>query len=33
MDWLELLHEAAPVMLKGAGYTLVFAVAAITLRR
>ncbi|KQZ32568.1 amino acid ABC transporter permease [Duganella sp. Root1480D1] len=28
MDWLELLHEAAPVMLKGAGYTLVFAVAA-----
>jgi L-cystine transport system permease protein len=28
MEWLELLHEAAPVMLKGAGYTLVFAVAA-----
>lgn len=27
MDWLELLHEAAPVMLTGAGYTLVFAVA------
>jgi cystine transport system permease protein len=27
MDWLELLQEAAPVMLKGAGYTLVFAVA------
>ena len=27
MDWLELLREAAPVMLKGAGYTLVFAVA------
>lgn len=28
MDWLTLLREAAPVMLKGAGYTLVFAVAA-----
>src|ERR1041385_6200720 len=28
MEWLDLLHEAAPVMLKGAGYTLVFAVAA-----
>lgn len=28
MDWLDLLREAAPVMLKGAGYTLVFAVAA-----
>lgn len=28
MDWLPLLQEAAPVMLKGAGYTLVFAVAA-----
>ncbi|WP_342120867.1 amino acid ABC transporter permease [Pseudoduganella sp. OTU4001] len=27
MEWLDLLHEAAPVMLKGAGYTLVFAVA------
>jgi L-cystine transport system permease protein len=27
MDWLELLREAAPVMLKGAGYTLIFAVA------
>jgi cystine transport system permease protein len=27
MDWFELLQEAAPVMLKGAGYTLVFAVA------
>jgi cystine transport system permease protein len=27
MDWVELLREAAPVMLKGAGYTLVFAVA------
>lgn len=27
MDWLELLREAAPVMLTGAGYTLVFAVA------
>ena len=27
-DLLGLLHEAAPVMLKGAGYTLVFAVAA-----
>jgi cystine transport system permease protein len=27
MDWFELLKEAAPVMLKGAGYTLVFAVA------
>jgi cystine transport system permease protein len=27
MDWLELLREAAPVMLKGAGYTLVFAMA------
>ncbi|HEY1148646.1 MAG TPA: amino acid ABC transporter permease [Pseudoduganella sp.] len=27
MEWLELLREAAPVMLKGAGYTLVFAVA------
>ncbi|MYN03382.1 ABC transporter permease subunit [Pseudoduganella sp. DS3] len=28
MELLELLREAAPVMLKGAGYTLVFAVAA-----
>jgi L-cystine transport system permease protein len=28
VDWLPLLREAAPVMLKGAGYTLVFAVAA-----
>ena len=28
MEWLDLLHEAAPVMLRGAGYTLVFAVAA-----
>jgi cystine transport system permease protein len=27
MDWLELLREAAPVMLTGAGYTLVFAMA------
>jgi len=27
MDWFELLKEAAPVMLTGAGYTLVFAVA------
>jgi len=27
MDWVELLREAAPVMLTGAGYTLVFAVA------
>ncbi len=27
MEWLDLLHEAAPVMLRGAGYTLVFAVA------
>lgn len=27
MEWLDLLREAAPVMLKGAGYTLVFAVA------
>jgi len=30
MDWqglLELLHEAAPVMLRGAGYTVVFALA------
>ena len=27
MEWLELLREAAPVMLTGAGYTLVFAVA------
>ncbi|WP_028101141.1 amino acid ABC transporter permease [Pseudoduganella violaceinigra] len=27
MEWLELLHEAAPAMLKGAGYTLVFAMA------
>ncbi|GAB2844098.1 amino acid ABC transporter permease [Pseudoduganella ginsengisoli] len=27
MDWLTLLQEAAPVMLKGAGYTLVFALA------
>jgi cystine transport system permease protein len=27
MDWLELLREAAPVMLQGAGYTLIFAVA------
>jgi cystine transport system permease protein len=28
MDWFALLQEAAPVMLKGAGYTLTFAVAA-----
>lgn len=28
MDLLELLQEAAPTMLRGAGYTLVFAVAA-----
>jgi len=28
MDLLELLQEAAPAMLRGAGYTLVFAVAA-----
>src|SRR4051812_8460048 len=28
MDLLNLLHEAAPVMLAGAGYTLLFAVAA-----
>jgi len=27
MDWLELLKEAAPAMLTGAGYTLIFAVA------
>jgi len=27
MEWLDLLHEAAPVMLKGASYTLAFAVA------
>jgi len=27
-DLLDLLHEAAPVMLQGAGYTLVFALAA-----
>ena len=28
MDWLELLREAAPVMLRGAGYTVLFALAA-----
>jgi len=28
VDWLTLWQEAAPVMLKGAGYTLVFAMAA-----
>ncbi|UGQ48989.1 amino acid ABC transporter permease [Massilia endophytica] len=28
MDWVELLREAAPVMLAGAGYTLLYAVAA-----
>ncbi len=31
MDWqglLDLLHEAAPVMLRGAGYTVIFALAA-----
>ncbi|MYM70487.1 ABC transporter permease subunit [Pseudoduganella sp. FT55W] len=28
MEWLELLHEAAPVMLRGAGYTVLFALAA-----
>jgi L-cystine transport system permease protein len=27
VDWLALLQEAAPVMLKGAGYTLAFAIA------
>ncbi|EEF25347.1 Inner membrane amino-acid ABC transporter, putative [Ricinus communis] len=28
MDLIDLLHEAAPVMLTGAGYTLLFALAA-----
>ncbi|MYM22435.1 ABC transporter permease subunit [Duganella sp. FT135W] len=28
MEWLELLREAAPVMLRGAGYTVLFALAA-----
>lgn len=28
MDWLQLLREAAPVMLRGAGYTVLFALAA-----
>ncbi|WP_432378533.1 amino acid ABC transporter permease [Duganella sp. P38] len=28
MAWLELLREAAPVMLRGAGYTVLFALAA-----
>jgi cystine transport system permease protein len=28
MEWLDLLREAAPVMLRGAGYTVLFALAA-----
>jgi cystine transport system permease protein len=27
MEWIDLLREAAPVLLQGAGYTLVFALA------